>query len=275
MSHATAQPKLESAAPAPRQKQPATTAILTIFFGFCAITVVNHYGHFWLIKPWHNAAFVMLAFAASVAAFGPTLAWPNVLLAGGLASAIAGMTQAINAVSGLPFGEIQYSGSAGPRPLGLIPWWLPIVWAAIALAARGAARLFLHRSCRNPRHGYHVIALATGLALLSTTGLQMSGSRAEKLWICDPTGWVPFSSLLLHLFIQVAITPLLIDKHPGPRPPNFRPLLVWISLNTLPLLTLWHAKYWFEGGILAFGICGATIAAVFQVPRTSDSTDEG
>jgi hypothetical protein len=40
---------------------------------------------------------------------------------------------------------------------------------------------------------------------------------------------------MLHLLIQVALTPLLLDKFPGQRPPNFRPLVVWAGFNVLLL----------------------------------------
>lgn len=259
----TVQPETKSAPPKPRQAHPVSAAMLTLFVGISAVTIANQLGHCWPVQPWLKAAFVISALLASIATFAPTLAWPNVLLAAGLAWAIAGMAHAINAVTGFPFGQLDFTADAGPRPFGLVPWWLPAVWAAIALTARGTARLSLHRSRQHPQHGYHVIALATVLATFATLGLDTFARHSAHLWQPDAMHPLPASGHLLHLLIQIAITPLLIDKFPSPSPPNFRPLLVWVSMNAWPMLALWQANHRIASAVLAFGICAVIVAAFF------------
>jgi hypothetical protein len=149
------------------------------------------------------------------------------------------MAHAISSVVGWHFGQWEFTAAAGPRLLGLIPWWLPIAWAVVALSSRGTARLILHKSRDHPQHGYHVILLASGLAILTTLALQNFALHGGRYW--NPGVEESPLHLLghaLHLFIQVAITPLLIDKFPGQSPLNFRPLLVLAGLNTVMLAAI-------------------------------------
>lgn len=189
-----------------------------------------------------NAALVVLGFLASVVAFAPVLPWPNVLLAGGLAAFCGGLMEAISAVTGYPLGQVEFTLKAGPMLLGLIPWWLPLTWAAIALSARGAARLILHRSRQHPVHGYRVIGLAAVLAAVTACGLELMASRAAQVWVPGSHPVLRCAGLfLLPLSIQIAMTPLLMDKFPGQRPPNFRPFIVWASASLICWLGGWLA----------------------------------
>jgi hypothetical protein len=186
-----------------------------------------------------GTALVISSLLASIATFTPALAWPNALLAAGLAAFVGGIAHAINAITGFPFGRLEFMPSSGPLLFGLIPWWLPLAWSAIALSARGSARLILHGSRNHPRHGYHVLLLATGLAMLPTMELHRFGIHIAKFWQPGVGSSLLLSSgHALHLLVQIAITPLLIDKFPGPRPRNFRPLLVWACIHLLFVLGL-------------------------------------
>jgi len=203
------------------------------------VTLFNQFTQFWPNQAWLHAALVVTALAASIAALTPTLAWLNVFMAGGLAAAIGGMAHAISSVTGWPFGQWEFTAAAGPRLLGLIPWWLPMAWTVVELSSRGTARLILHKSRNHPQHGYRVILLATGLAILSTIVLQAFALHGGRYWKPGPDESL-FHLLghALHLFVQIAITPLLIDKFPGLRPPNFRPLLVLAGTNAMMVAAL-------------------------------------
>lgn len=227
-----------SATAVPGHSDHACAAALAIFVVIGTAAIANQLGKFWPVQPLLNAAFASAALVAAIAAFTPTLAWPNVVLAGGLAAVIGGMAHAVSSVTGFPFGQAEYTDAAGPRLLGLIPWWLPVAWAVTALGSRGAARFALHQSRNHPQHGYRVIALATGLAMLSTIGLQAFAVRAHYGMPTLTDELLPWLGQGLHLFIQIAMTPLLIDKFPGPRPPNFRPLLVWAGTSAVMLAGL-------------------------------------
>jgi uncharacterized membrane protein len=210
------------------------SVVIGLFVAFGGLAAVNQGAAIVSGQGWLNAVVVMLALWSCVAAFAPALPWPNVLLAGGLAAFSGGLVEAINAATGFPFGVVAFTSKAGPMVLGLIPWWLPVTWAVIALSARGAARWILRRSCQHPLHGYRVIGVSVMLAVVTTVGLGRMASHAVQAWTLDGNPILRGASLLaLHFFIQVAMTPLLIDKFPGSRPPSLRPLAVWSGANLI------------------------------------------
>lgn len=211
-------------------------ATVKAFLLLCVLTVVNQAIPFVSGQDWLVASAVVIGLVAAVASFAPVLPWPNVLLAAGLAAFVGGMTEAVSAVSGIPLGRREFMAGNGPIFLGLIPWWLPVIWATIALSSRGTARLILHGLRNHPFHGYRVIGLATALSLASAVFLEMFATRAAHLWTPSGTPVLKMASHLpLHLLVQIAITPLLIDKFPGQRLRNVLPLVVWTSF-TLAML---------------------------------------
>lgn len=210
-----------------------STGLLTLFILVGVIAVGNHLGQFSSGQSQLNAAFIIAAVLASIAALAPLLAWTNVVLAAVLAFAIAGIAHAINSVMGLPLGHTEFTAAAGPKLFGLVPWWLPWLWACIALTARGVARLFLHSARAHSHHGFHVLGLAVLIATLTTLGLEAFATRSAGFWTPRSSAILNVSgSLALHAIIQFAATALLIDKFPRQRSRNFRPLLVWIILVT-------------------------------------------
>jgi uncharacterized membrane protein len=216
------------------------SVVIGLFVAFGGLAAVNPGGAIVSGQAWLNAVVVVLALWSAVAAFAPALPWPQVLLAGGLAAFSGGLVEAVNAATGFPFGVVAFTSKAGPMILGLIPWWLPVTWAIVALSARGAARAILRRSCQHPLHGYRVIGVSVMLAVITTFGLLRMASHAVQAWTLDGNPILRGAGLVvLQLFIQVAMTPLLIDKFPGSRPPSFRPLVVWSGANLICWCAVW------------------------------------
>lgn len=210
---------------------------------------------------WLDAALLLLATAATVAALTNHLPAPNVLLAAGIAAGMGGMAHAINDVTGFPFGRIEFTAALGPRLFGVLPLAIPALWAIAALNARGVARLLLFRSRQHPRHGYRVIGLAIILMAAFHLALNPFALTVKGWWTANPTPLVGLASwTVLSLAIQVAITPLLLDKFPTPRPPNFQPLYVWVALNGLLAAGLFTAGRFAEA-LLATAV-GAIIAVL-------------
>jgi len=214
-----------------RSRLPA--AIVNVFLFTCALVLVNRAGGF-VQQGWLEAVLVVMGLGAAVASIAPVLPWSNAFIAAGLAAGAGGLAEAVSAVVGFPFPGREFLLGNGPLILGLFPWWLPIVWGAFALLARGSARLILYRTGEHPRHGYRVIGVATILAGGASVLLEFFATRAASLW--QPDG-ISAGGLLcvfiLHLLIQVIMTPMLIDKFPGRRPPNWLPLWVWGAANLL------------------------------------------
>lgn len=209
--------------------------VVLLFAGLCGAATVNQFGPFWAEPGWFYGVLVGVALLAAIGSLATVLPWPNVILAAGLAAFIGGMAEAISGATGLPFMRGEFTPEAGPLFLGLMPWWLPAMWAVIALAARGTARLALHRLRSHSHHGYRVLMLATGMAICTSIGVQEFAARSIRVW--PPEAWWASGNVgyALHLVIQIAITPLLLDKFPVARPANLWPGLVLMSIVLLVL----------------------------------------
>lgn len=183
---------------------------------------------------WLDAALLMLAVAANIAALAKQLPVINVVFAAGIAAGIGGVAHAVNDVTGIPFGRLEFSTAFGPRLLGVLPLAVPALWAMAALSTRGVARVTLRSSHTHPFHGYRVIGLAVILMIVLQAALDPFGAIVKGWWSASSSPVLNLASqTVLGLVIQVMITPLLLDKFPGPRPPNFWPLAVWLVLNSL------------------------------------------
>jgi len=233
--------------------------MLGLFAAVVLLAMLRLFVPLWENSGWPDAALLILATAATIAALANHLPVPNVLLAAGIAAGIGGMAHAINDVTGFPFGRIEFTTAFGPRLFGILPLAIPALWAIAALNARGVARLLLYRSRQHPRHGYRVIGVALVLMIAFHLALNPFVVTVKGWWTANPT---PLAGLIswtvLSLAIQVAITPLLLDKFPTPRPPNFQPLFVWVALNGLLATGLFDAGRFVEA-LLATAV-GAIIA---------------
>ena len=214
----------------------------------------------WKNSAWPDVALLILTTAATVAAMANHLPAPNIILAASIAAGIGGIAHAVNDVTGFPFGNFEFTAVFGPRLLGVLPLAIPAFWAIAALSARGVARLVLHNSRQYPHHGYHVIGLAVLLMIFFHLALNPFASTVKGWWTANPTPLLALASgIVLSLASQVAITPLLLDKFPVPRPPNFSPLFVWIALNG------WLATGLFVAGLLGEALLATTVGAIIVV----------
>ncbi len=208
--------------------------VLAIFGGTLLLAGLRLFLPLWENSAWPDAALLMLAIAATLAALAKQLPVLNVIIAATIASGLGGMAHAVNDVTGFPFGKFEFTPALGPRLLGVLPLAIPAFWAIAALNSRGVARLLLHNSRTHPRHGHHVLALSGLLMLAFHLALEPFAVNVKGWWTLNPTPMLAaFSWILLSLLIQVAMTPLLLDKFPGPRPRNILPLLVWVGINAL------------------------------------------
>ena len=217
--------RAESVSGLERSRLPS--AIIIVFLLTCMLALANRLGA--QVAPnWLNAMVVGIGFAAAVASVAPVLPWSNALVAAGMAVGAGGLAEAASAAVGFPFASREFKPVNGPMVFGLVPWWLPMAWGILALSARGTARLVLYRTREHHLNGYRVIGLAAALAGGASLSLEIFATRSAQLW---ERGGMSAGShatlLLLHLLIQIGLTPMLIDKFPGRRPANFLPLWVW------------------------------------------------
>jgi hypothetical protein len=256
-------------------KQAWDWIVLLLFIAICVVASANVILQFWPAPTRMESVLVVTAALASLTSLARVLPWPNVLLAGGLVAFVGALAGALSAVTGFPLGRGDFTAAAGFKWLGLIPWWLPVIWMAIALMARGTARLFLSRSTDHPRHGYRVIGVATFLAILANLGLRTYAADCIQIW---QTGAVTIGVILeqiIQLFVQIGITPLLIDKYPGVRPANFHPALVWMgTMSVLALALLYHGQ-WTMGATSVASVIAVGGSAIRLLRFSSGSTRQG
>jgi uncharacterized membrane protein len=208
--------------------------VIGLFSVAVALAVVRLFLPLSLNSGWADAGLLLLAVVASITALARQLPVVNVVFASGVAAGISGVVYAVNDVTGFPFGRIEFTTAFGPRAFGVLPLAMLGLWVVAALSARGVARLVLRGLRDKPNHGYHVISLAVVLMVIFQLALNPFGSVVKGWWsqtsqlVMNIVSWS-----VLSLAIQVFITPLLLDKFPRQRPPNFWPFIVWMALNLI------------------------------------------
>ena len=221
---------------------------------------------------WPEAALVLAATAASMIGLARQLPVQNVLLASFIIAAIGGAAHTINALTQVPFGPCLYTGAAGPRWFGVLPWAMPLIWIVAILSSRGVSRLILRPWQKTHRYGYWVIGFTVLLSLVFDLGLEMFAVKIDRLWLHEPLRFVPewygtpltnfLAWIVVTLLILALATPSLIRKSPTKAPPDYQPLVVWLSLNTLFAVAAAAHQLWAASGLIG---AVAAVAAVFAV----------
>ena len=226
-------------------------------------------------KPgWPEATLVITTAFATLTSMTRQLAGQNVMLAATIVGVVGGIAHAVGVITGIPFGPFAYSNSAGPMFFGTLAWSIPVIWIIVILNARGVARLILKPWRKLKNYGFWVIGVAAALVVLFDLALEPFATRVNGHWVWLPTkfpwtwnGMPLINSLgwaLIALITLAFATPSLINKHSRSRklPPDFHPLIVWVSLLVLfgtgaAMNQLWSA--------LALCVATALISTVFAV----------
>lgn len=185
---------------------------------------------------------LLLALASTVTSLAGQLPAQNVGLAAVIVAAMGGVIHVIGAMTGIPFGPINYSAEAGFKIFGL-PWFMPLLWVVVILNARGVSRLILRPWRKLRVYGYWLIALTAVLTVVFVLGLEPFATRARHYWFWQatklPVDWygAPLSDFLGWLVAALLIlgfsTPALMKKRPSKSYPEYHPLIVWISIQAL------------------------------------------
>jgi uncharacterized membrane protein len=191
-------------------------------------------------KPgWPEALLLVLATAGTISALARQLPLQNVLLAASVIALMGGAVHALGVTMGIPFGPFLFGAEAGPHLFKTLPWALPLIWVVAILNSRGVARLVLRpwRKIRN--YGFWLIGLTALLTTMFDLALDPFAARVKHYWFWLPTkfpvawqgaplvnflGWAAVSLLILAF-----VTPVLINKNPVRRTPDFHPLAVWLG----------------------------------------------
>ena len=100
----------------------------------------------------------------------------NVVVSVVLIAGISGLTTAVSARTGIPFGPRAFSEPAGPTIGETVPWFIPPLWTAIIVSSRGVARLMARPWRKTNYYGFWVIGLTAAVM-----GLRNSISRTTPL----------------------------------------------------------------------------------------------
>jgi len=218
-------------------------------------------------KPgWPEALLLLLATANTITALARQLPLQNVLLATAIIAVIGGAVLALGVTTGIPFGPFLFGGDAGPQIYRTLPWWLPLIWAVAILNSRGVARLIVRpwRKIRN--YGFWLIGLTALLVVGFDFTLDPFATRVGHYWLWLPTKFpatwqgAPLVNFLswgaVSLLILAFVTPVLINKNPVRRPPDYHPLAVWLGA------VLWFGAASAQHGIWPAMVLDGTVGVV-------------
>jgi len=213
---------------------------------------------------WLDIVIALLAVIATVAGQAQRLPFQNVFLASAIMVAIGGSALALGARTGVPFGSVAYTESAGPRIFGTVPWLLPLIWIVVLFNARSVGRLVFRPWRKSRTYGLRVIALTCVMAVVFAFALEPYASKLNRYWLWRAdqgtlawygTPWINFTGwLLISLLIMAFSTPFLLNKKPKKSPPFYQPLVIWVTIQTL-----------FAAGAAAGGMKSALYFILFTV----------
>jgi hypothetical protein len=222
-----------------------------------------------------DAATLVLAAVASVAALNRRLPLQNVLAAALIAAAVGAIAHGLTTIPNLsvPFGPLVFNPAAGAKLFNTVPWIIPVLWIVAIFNARGTARLILRPWRKVKNYGYWLIGLTAALAVAFDLALEPFACRVRHFWLWQPTkisltwqGATPLNFLgwaFVSLLILAFASPSLIRKQPGSsKTPDFHSLILWLG-----------ALCWFATGSAGSGLWWpvgvdatmATVTAFFAI----------
>lgn len=225
---------------------------------------------------WPEAVLLLSAAASVCAGLSRHLPSQNVLLAAGVVAFIGSVAYVFGARSGIPFGPFIPGDGFGPRFMKHLPWAVPFIWITSVLASRGVARLILRPWRKMRTYGFWLMGVTCALSVALQLIFDPFATRVHRYWIWGKTrlsvDWhgaplVNFLSWgLVVLLILTFATPVLINKRPRRSPPDYHPLIIWMTLGSLcaagaATQQLWMAVAVFiaaGSAVLVFAIRGGT-----------------
>jgi hypothetical protein len=209
---------------------------------------------------WADAFLILAALASTLTTLSRQLPGQNVLLAFAIVVLLSGAAEFLNRTLQLPFGPRSTNGGVERQ----LVWAVPMIWAVAILNARGAVRLAMRPWRQNRYYGFWVLGFTALLVVWMAFSLEPFSTTVRQYWSWEPTRmrsswygtpWVNFLGwLAVSLLVLAFATPTLINKSPAPRPPQYQPLIIWLSLNLLLLVGAASRKLWFPAMLAAIQI---------------------
>jgi len=210
---------------------------------------------------WPEGLLLVLAAAATLAWLSRQLPAQQVMLASVVIVVLAGSIEALGALAGVPFGPIAYMPAFGPQLFYPLPWAAPFLWLVVILNARGVARLMLRRWRSRQDYGYWLLGVTALSVALFDFAMQPFAVEVKHYWRWQPTHvglywyaapWVNFlGRAMTALLILAFATPVLINKLPIPRKPDWWPLEIWIATQLILFVGLVKHGLWPATAVVA------------------------
>ncbi len=220
---------------------------------------------------WPLGVLVVLAAVSTLVSLVRSLQFQNVCVAAAMILFIASAVIFLNAKTSIPFGPFVFTDHCGERLFDVLPLAPPLLWLVVILNCRGVARLILRPWRKMRTYGFRAIGLTCLLAALFDFGLEPFATRAHRFWLWQLTAgnfnwfgtpWISFLGwFVTALLILAFVTPWLINKMPGGRrPPDYQPLILWLTLNLFLAASLATHELWLPAGLLLAVSAAATVA---------------
>lgn len=188
-------------------------------------------------KPWGAMVLPILAATAALAQLSRRLPAQNIVCIAGIILLFSGAMVACSAVSGVPFGEMDFTEKAQPKIFKNLPVWLPLWWVAILVTCRETARLVLQPYHKNRYYGFWMIGLAAVLAVIIDLGWEPFSVHVKNYWTRpsdeDTATWysAPYGNFVGWIVTTVITlgfcSPWFMSKKPVRQPVHFHEAIVW------------------------------------------------
>lgn len=208
---------------------------------------------------WMSVAVALGASLCALAALAQRLPWQNVFAVAFIVVFFAGAAGLCGAVSGIPFGAVEYTERAEPKLFEKLPAMLPLWWLAIVVASREAGRLAVLPLRRHRNYGLFILAAAALLVVALDLSLEAFGVKVHGAWqwraATPAPAWpaapaVNFAGWAITALIMLAFCgPWLITKRPIQPRPVAHGALAWGLLNGYLALRLALAGLWLDAAV--------------------------
>lgn len=216
--------------------------------------------------------FVLVAAMTGVAMAAEQTPTPNCIVAAIVIMLVVSVASWASTTTGLPFGNVVYTGNAGTVLGGRMPLALAVLWVAVVFLARQLARAIMRPWRKHPYYGFWVMGVTCVLSVMFEFNAAPATTRTFQLRMWDLSTGTPawygvpwlnfFSWAVLLLLLMLVVTPVLVPQSPTQVRSRYYPLIGWGCLH-LPLFVASGAgAHWPALGMLAVSTTATMILAL-------------
>lgn len=202
--------------------------------GDALLLLFKNYDAIWIFL----AAACSYSHTAACEGHHPARHWSAIVLGG------TALLCGLNAISGLPFGPLAYTGVLGNRIAQVLPLAVPLLWLTIILCSRATLLVLVPRAIQWTR--WQVALGTAALVTLTDLNLEPVAWKVRAWWMWYPgqstsPTWPPVQNFAAWFLVAFLLT---LAFRPSSRAPlftgnRFRPVVILGLLNALALAFHW------------------------------------